>query len=56
MRFIRATHEHLDAMCRITQEAKLQLKNMGLDQWQKGYPSKEICAALTSIIKVLSGR
>ena len=42
MVFIQATIEHLDAMCHITQQAKTQLKNMGLDQWQKGYPSKEI--------------
>ena len=42
MVFIQAKNEHLDEMCRITQEAKIQLKNMGLDQWQKGYPSKEI--------------
>lgn len=42
MKFILAQQEHLDAMCRITEQAKAQLKNMGLDQWQKGYPSKSV--------------
>ena len=42
MTFIRATYNHLEEICRITQQAKTQLKNMGLDQWQKGYPSKEV--------------
>ena len=42
MKFILAQQEHLDAMCRITEQAKAQLKNMALDQWQKGYPSKEV--------------
>ena len=45
MTFIRASLEHLEDMCRITQQAKTQLKNMGLDQWQKGYPSKEVWEA-----------
>ena len=29
-------------MCIITAQAKAQLKAMELDQWQKGYPSKEV--------------
>ena len=33
---------HLDDICRITDQAKAQLKSMGLDQWQKGYPSREV--------------
>ena len=36
MDFILAHIEHLDEMCRITEQAKRQLKNLGLDQWQKG--------------------
>lgn len=42
MRFIIAKTEHLEGMCRITNEAKAQLKRLGLDQWQKGYPSREV--------------
>lgn len=42
MNFKLAETEHLDTICRITNEAKAQLKTMGLDQWQKGYPSKEV--------------
>ena len=42
MRFQRATQKHLDAIMNITNEAKAQLKRMEIDQWQKGYPSKEV--------------
>lgn len=42
MEFILARAEYLEEMCRITAEAKAQLKSLGLDQWQKGYPSREI--------------
>lgn len=42
MTFQLAKKEHLKTICRITNEAKAQLKNMGLDQWQKGYPSKDV--------------
>ena len=42
MDFILAKPEHLEEMCRITTEAKAQLRRLGLDQWQKGYPSREI--------------
>ena len=42
MEFKIAQMEHLEEMCRITDEAKAQLKRLGLDQWQKGYPSREV--------------
>lgn len=42
MEFSIAQHHHLEEICRITDEAKAQLKAMWLDQWQKGYPSREI--------------
>lgn len=42
MEFIVADHEHIDRMCEITAQAKRQLKGLGLDQWQKGYPSREV--------------
>jgi len=42
MEFITARPEHLEDMWRITLDAKAQLKGLGLDQWQKGYPSREV--------------
>ncbi|MBQ3009988.1 MAG: GNAT family N-acetyltransferase [Oscillospiraceae bacterium] len=42
MEFILAKAVHLDEMCTITAQAKAQLKALGLDQWQKGYPSREV--------------
>ena len=42
MEFVIARPEHLEDLCRITDEAKAQLKALGLDQWQKGYPSREV--------------
>lgn len=42
MDFIVAAMEHMDRMCEITEQAKRQLRNLGLDQWQKGYPSREV--------------
>lgn len=44
MEFITAKPEHLQEIWRITKEAKAQLKRLGLDQWQSGYPSEEIWA------------
>ena len=42
MEFIIARPEHLEDMCRITDQAKASLKALGLDQWQKGYPNREV--------------
>ena len=42
MEFIVARSEHLEAMCRITDQAKASLKALGLDQWQTGYPNREV--------------
>ena len=42
MEFILAKAEHLEQMCVITKQAKAQLKSLGLDQWQKGYPSRDV--------------
>lgn len=42
MEFVVAKKEHIDEMMQITDDAKKQLKNLGLDQWQKGYPSREV--------------
>ena len=42
MEFIPANAQYLEDLCRITDEAKAQLKGLGIDQWQKGYPSREV--------------
>ncbi|MDO5589515.1 MAG: GNAT family N-acetyltransferase [Lachnospiraceae bacterium] len=42
MEFRIARKEDLERMCEITAQAKAGLKKMGLDQWQNGYPSREI--------------
>ena len=42
MDFILAESKYLEQMCVITYQAKTQLKNMGVNQWQKGYPNREI--------------
>lgn len=39
-RIIQGREEHLDRMCQIADEAKAQLKHMGIDQWQCGYPCR----------------
>ena len=45
MEFVLAEQKYLEDMCRITDEAKAQLKRLGLDQWQKGYPCREVWEA-----------
>lgn len=42
MEFRIAREKDLERMCEITAQAKAGLKRMGLDQWQSGYPSREI--------------
>ena len=42
MEFIPASAQYLEDLCRITDEAKAQLKGLGIDQWQKGYPNREV--------------
>ena len=41
MEFITAKPEHLDQICRITDQAKAQMRALGIDQWQNGYPNRE---------------
>ena len=45
MEFIKAKAEHIEEICRITGQAKAQLKGMGVDQWQRGYPNREVWEA-----------
>ena len=42
MEFTIAKQEHLPALCTITEAAKAQLKRLGVDQWQKGYPNEAV--------------
>ena len=42
MEFKVASMKDLERMCEITEQAKRQLRELGLDQWQKGYPSREV--------------
>jgi len=41
MEFKLAQAEHLDELCRITADAKAQMRRLKLDQWQRGYPCRE---------------
>jgi len=41
MEITKATLQHLDAICRITDQAKAQLAGLGIDQWQRGYPNRD---------------
>lgn len=41
MEFSIATDVYLGRMCEITKQAKRQLQRLGVDQWQRGYPSQE---------------
>ena len=42
MDFRLAREEDMEAMCRITRQAKEQLLRLGVDQWQKGYPNQQV--------------
>lgn len=41
MNVITARNEHLGRLCAITASAKEQMRGLGIDQWQKGYPARE---------------
>lgn len=41
MEFTIITPAQVDRLCEITDQAKRQLRGLGIDQWQKGYPSRE---------------
>lgn len=42
MDFSIATDVYLNKMCEITDQAKRQLQRLGVDQWQSGYPSRDV--------------
>lgn len=41
----RATHSDLEAIMTIVHSAQLYLAELGIDQWQDGYPEREVIAA-----------
>lgn len=45
MEFVPARAEHLAEILGITTEARAQLKRLGVDQWQRGYPNGETWTA-----------
>ena len=40
--FRKSTFDDIDRILEIIEKAKAELKKMGLDQWQKGYPNREV--------------
>lgn len=42
MEIQRGKPAHLEEICQITDQAKRRLQALGLDQWQKGYPSRDV--------------
>ena len=42
MNFRKSTFDDIDRILKIIEKAKAELKKMGLDQWQKGYPNREV--------------
>lgn len=42
MNIIPAEMAHLDSICTVTAQAVAQLSRLGVDQWQKGYPNREV--------------
>ena len=41
----RATHEDIDSIMAIVRSAQLSLAELGIDQWQDGYPEREVILA-----------
>ena len=42
MNFRKSTFDDIDIILEIIEKAKAELKKMRLDQWQKGYPNREV--------------
>lgn len=42
MNFRKSTFDDVDRILEIIEKAKIELRNLGLDQWQKGYPNREV--------------
>ena len=42
MNFRKSTFDDVDRILEIIEKAKVELNKLGLDQWQNGYPNKEV--------------
>ena len=42
MNFRKSTFNDVDRILEIIEKAKIELKKLGLDQWQNGYPNREV--------------
>ena len=42
MNFRKSTFDDVDRILEIIEKAKIELRKLGLDQWQKGYPDREV--------------
>ena len=42
MNFRKSTYDDVDKILEIIEKAKIELKKLGLDQWQNGYPDKKV--------------
>ena len=42
MNFRKSTFDDVDRILEIIEKAKIELKKLGLDQWQNGYPNREV--------------
>ena len=42
MNFRKSTFDDVDRILEIIEKAKIELKKLGLDQWQKGYPDRGV--------------
>ena len=42
MNFRKSTYDDVDKILEIIEKAKVELKKLGLDQWQNGYPDRKV--------------
>ena len=42
MNFRKSTFDDVERILEIIEKAKIELKKLGLDQWQNGYPDREV--------------
>ena len=42
MNFRKSTYDDVNKILKIIEKAKIELKKMGLNQWQNGYPNRKV--------------
>ena len=42
MNFRKSTFDDVDRILEIIEKAKIELRKLGLDQWQNGYPDRKV--------------